>query len=345
MEKPILAITMGDAAGVGPEIIAKAMTHPEALARCCPLIVGSERALRRGMEFTKSTFSYEIIRPGGELPASFSGIAVMDDDLFFPDHLPLATVDASCGSAAFTWLTRAIDLALQKKVAAVVTAPLHKEALNKAGHHYAGHTEILADQTGTREFSLMLIAGRFRVVHVTCHVALSQVAPLLTQDRIISTINLFDRALSKLDEERPRIAVCAFNPHAGESGLFGKEEQTAIQPAIEYCASEGVEVEGPFPSDSIYPQLIGGRYDGVVAMYHDQGHIPFKLIHFGFDSLTKEWRKVSGVNVTLGLPIIRTSVDHGTAFDIAGTGKASEQSLLDAIDVALKLGAHSYISS
>ncbi len=340
MRKPVLAITMGDIAGVGPEIIAKAMCHTEILDKYSPLIIGSERALRRGMEFTQCSFSFRVIQSDREISNEFSGISLWNDETYFTNHLPFQGIDPACGAAAFSWLDRGIQLALQKKVAAIVTAPLHKEALNKAGHHYAGHTEILADKTRTHEFSLMLIAGKFRVVHVTCHVALSQVAPFLTPNRIISTISLFDEALSRLDEKRPRIAVCAFNPHAGEGGLFGNEELDSILPAIEHCVSEGMFVEGPFPSDSIYPQLVGGRYDGVVAMYHDQGHIPFKLINFGFDSSTKEWGKVSGVNVTLGLPIIRTSVDHGTAFDIAGTGKASEQSLLDAIDIALKLSSN-----
>ncbi len=220
---------------------------------------------------------------------------------------------------------------------AIVTAPLHKEALNLAGHHYAGHTEILAEETKTKEFSLMLIAGRFRVTHVTCHVALSQVSPLLTEERITSVIQLFDQALMRMDGKQPRIAVCAFNPHSGEAGLFGDEEIHAIRPAVQQCSSEGIDVQGPLPSDSIYPQLIGGRYDGVVAMYHDQGHIPFKLSNFHYDPEKQEWSTVTGVNVTLGLPIIRTSVDHGTAFDLAGTGKASDQSLLDAIGVALRL--------
>lgn len=340
MSKPVLAVTMGDIAGVGPEIIAKALRREEVLEKCRPLIIGSERALRRGMEFTQHFFPFQTIQPNEEIPIDFTGVLLLNDESFFDDHLPLADIDASAGAAAYSWLDRGIQLALQKKAAAVVTAPLNKEALNQAGRHYAGHTEILAEKTGTKDFCLMLIAGRFRVVHATCHVPISQVSSLLSRDRIVTVINLFDQALSRLDEERPRIAVCALNPHAGEGGLFGDEERRFILPAIEYCASEGVHVEGPFPSDSIFPQMVGGRYDGAVAMYHDQGHIAFKLIHFGFDSLSKEWGKVSGVNVTLGLPIIRTSVDHGTAFDIAGSGKASEQSLLDAIDVALKLIDH-----
>ncbi|MBN2328474.1 MAG: 4-hydroxythreonine-4-phosphate dehydrogenase PdxA [Candidatus Omnitrophica bacterium] len=337
MSKPVLAVTMGDIAGVGPEIIAKALRHQDVFEKCRPLIIGSERALRRGMEFSQSSFSFQTIQHGQEIPTDFNGVLLLNDESFFDDHLPLTAVDASAGASAFSWLDQGIQLALQKKAAAIVTAPLNKEALNEAGHHYAGHTEILAEKTGTKEYCLMLIAGRFRVVHVTCHTAIANVSSLLSRDRIVSAINLFDQALSRLDEERPRIAVCALNPHAGEGGLFGDEERRVILPAIEYCASEGVNVEGPFPSDSIFPQMVGGRYDGAVAMYHDQGHIAFKLINFGFDSLSKEWGKVSGVNVTLGLPIIRTSVDHGTAFDIAGSGKASEQSLLDAIDVALKL--------
>lgn len=337
MNKPILAITMGDAAGVGPEIIAKALSHDDVLQKCSPLIIGSERALQRGMKITGCSFAYNKYTSDIDLPANPDGISLLNEEGFFSEHLPLAAIEASCGAAAFAWLNQGIQLALNHKAAAIVTAPLHKEALNQAGHHYAGHTEILAEKTGTEKFSLMLISGLFRVVHVTCHEPLANVGPMLTQDRIINSISLFDHALTNLDQHRPRIAVCAFNPHAGEGGLFGKEEQESIQPAIEHCASAGITVEGPFPSDSIFPQLIGGRYDGVVAMYHDQGHIPFKLANFKFDPTKKEWETVTGVNVTLGLPIIRTSVDHGTAFDIAGTGKASERSLLDAIDVALRL--------
>ncbi|MBZ0255841.1 4-hydroxythreonine-4-phosphate dehydrogenase PdxA, partial [bacterium] len=265
------------------------------------------------------------------------GAYLFNDEAGLADPLPLAKVDAACGDAAYRWLSQAISWAKAKQVDAIVTAPLHKVAMNQAGHHFAGHTEILAEQTNTEEFSLMLIAGGFRVVHVTCHVAMKDVSSMLTQERIAMTIRLFNQALSRLDGKPPRIAVCAYNPHAGEEGLFGREEIDAIAPAVDQCKRGGVDACGPYPSDSIFPQLLGGKFDGVVAMYHDQGHIPFKTTNFGFDPDKGEWETVTGVNVTLGLPIIRTSVDHGTAFDLAGTGKASERSLLDAIDVAIRL--------
>lgn len=332
--KPKLAVTMGDLSGVGPEIIAKAFHNNGILQRCRPLIVGSERALQRAFEFTGVSFDYQtVFRPEDARDA----ISLFNDEAGLSETLPLAQVDASCGDAAFRWLSQAIDWAKSGDVDAIVTAPLHKVAMNQAGHHFAGHTEILADQTNTDEFSLMLIAGGFRVVHVTCHVAMKDVSPMLTQERIAMTVRLFNQALTRLDGKPPRIAVCAYNPHAGEQGLFGREEIDAIAPAVEQSKRDGVNAFGPFPCDSIFPQLIGGKFDGVVAMYHDQGHIPFKTTNFGFDPDKGEWETVTGVNVTLGLPIIRTSVDHGTAFDLAGTGKASERSLLDAIDVAIRL--------
>lgn len=339
--KPKLAITMGDPAGIGPEIIAKALNQSNVLQRCQPIILGSERALQRAFSFTNTAFPYKTINNESSLPASWDGILMFDDESSFGDEIPLASIDASCGAGAFAWLTRAIEWAKAKRIDAIVTAPLHKEALNAAGHHYAGHTEILAEKTGTQEFSLMLIAGQFRVTHVTCHMALKNVSAYLTKERISSVIRLFNQALFRLDQRHPRIAVCAFNPHGGEGGLFGREEIDAIRPAVEENTAQGIHVYGPYPCDSIYPQLIGGKYHGVIAMYHDQGHIAFKMANFQFDAESQEWKTVTGVNVTLGLPIIRTSVDHGTAFDLAGTGKASERSLLDAIDIAIKLAADS----
>ncbi|MEW6234659.1 MAG: 4-hydroxythreonine-4-phosphate dehydrogenase PdxA [Candidatus Omnitrophota bacterium] len=336
MIKPRLAVTMGDPAGVGPEIIAKALSHSETLLHCQPVIVGSKRVLERAFQFAQTSFPYQTWS-NGNLPDSWPGVALFNDEERLCDAIPLAQVDAVCGDCAYAWLVRAIQWAKEKQIDAIVTAPLHKEALNQAGHHYAGHTEILADETGVKDFSLMLISGRFRVTHVTCHVAIKDVSSFITQERVACVIRLFDAALTRIDGKRPIIAVCSLNPHAGEGGLFGREEIDAIRPAIAQCSAEGITAYGPYPPDSIYPQLAGGKFDGVVAMYHDQGHIPFKMSNFAFDPHTQEWKTVAGVNVTLGLPIIRTSVDHGTAFDLAGTGKASERSLLDAIDAAVKL--------
>lgn len=334
--KPILAITMGDPAGVGPEIIAKALSNSAVLDACRPVILGSMRAMLRAFASTGTSFPvHEIDEPALNHPPE--GILLLNDESMLGETIPLATIDATCGEAAYAWLAKAIRLANAGVVDAIVTAPLHKEALHQAGHVYAGHTEILADHTGTTEFSLMLLAERFRVVHVTCHVAMKDVPALLTRERVSMTIRLFHEALTRLDGKAPRIAVCAYNPHAGEGGLFGREELDVIAPAVQESVAAGIQAEGPFSSDSIYPQVIGGRFDGVVAMYHDQGHIPFKLMHFGFDESAQAWNTVTGVNITLGLPIIRTSVDHGTAFDLAGTGQASERSLLDAIHTAVRL--------
>ena len=335
---PALAITMGDPAGVGPEIIAKALGREEVTNRCRLLVIGSARALDRAKTWTGSRFDYSILAPGNALPAA-PGIGLINDESHLGDVIPVGEIDAGCGASAYAWLREAIRLAQARQVDAIVTAPLHKEALHRAGHHYPGHTEILAEACGVAEYCLMLIAGRFRVAHVTCHVALSEVPARITPKKVEETIRLMDAALLRLDGHRPRIAVCALNPHAGEGGLFGEEEIRAIRPAVEACRAEGLLAEGPFPSDSIYPRLRGGAFDGVVAMYHDQGHIAFKLAHFHFDPARQEWSTVTGVNVTLGLPLVRTSVDHGTAFDLAGTGKASEQSLLDALDVAVRLAA------
>jgi 4-phospho-D-threonate 3-dehydrogenase / 4-phospho-D-erythronate 3-dehydrogenase len=337
MSKPILAITMGDPSGVGPEIIAKALSNPAAYQNFSPVIIGSERALHRAFDFTGVSFSTSAIDKDAPFPVEINGIGLLNDESALGPEIALAKVDAACGKSAFIWLDRAIQLARDKKIAGIVTAPLHKEAMNMAGYHYAGHTEILADKTHTEEFTLMLIAGNFRVTHVTCHVALKDVSTLLTKERIVSTIRIFHEALTRIDGHAPRIAVCAFNPHCGEAGLFGKEEIQTIRPAVEECVAQGIDAEGPFPSDSIFPQLVGGKYQGAIAMYHDQGHIAFKMANFKFDSQSQEWDTVTGVNVTLGLPIIRTSVDHGTAFDLAGSGKASERSLLDAMEVAVKL--------
>lgn len=335
--KPRIAITMGDPAGIGPEIITKALAIHPVIEHCTPIIVGSAKAIERSNQFTGQTFPFHTISDEIDLMNFHSGIGLWNDESHLNDDIPLAKIDASCGASAFAWLDRAIDWCKRGIVDAIVTAPLHKEALHLAKHHYPGHTEILAEKTDTTDFSLMLIAGNFRVTHVTCHTAIANVPSLLSKQRILDVIRLLNDALTRLDGKSPTIAVCALNPHGGEGGLFGDEEIKYIQPAVKEAQAEGIKAEGPFPCDSIYPKHIGGVYDGVVAMYHDQGHIAFKLTNFHFDPQQKEWETVVGVNVTLGLPIIRTSVDHGTAFDLAGTGKASEQSLLDAIDVAVKL--------
>lgn len=340
MSLPTLAITMGDPAGVGPEIIVKALSRRFPTCAHIPVIIGSERALKRAMQHTgMEGFQYQLVDSIDEVSDQDGVVYLLNDESHLGDEIPLGQVHPACGASAYHWLTTAIELAQSQRVDAIVTAPLHKEALNQAGYHFPGHTEILAEQTSTAEYALMLISGGFRVAHVSCHCSIKEVPSLVTKDRVKMVIRLFHQALERIDQTEPVIAVNALNPHGGEGGLFGDEEIHHIRPAVEECQQEGIRCEGPIPADSVYPQLIGGKYNGVVAMYHDQGHIPFKLANFGFDPNTKTWRTITGVNVTLGLPILRTSVDHGTAFDLAGTGTASEQSLLDAIDIAVRLSA------
>jgi 4-hydroxythreonine-4-phosphate dehydrogenase len=246
-------------------------------------------------------------------------------------------VSAAAGDIAFRAIQIAVRLATAGRVDAICTAPLNKEALNLAGHHHAGHTELLAELTGVSGSVMMLAHGNMRVSHVTTHTALADVPRRVTAERIRRVVELTDAALRRLGTARPRIAIAALNPHAGEGGLFGREDIAVTAPLVSVLREEGFEVDGPVPGDTVFVKLRAGRYDAVIAMYHDQGHIPVKLLGFSVDPETGRWHELSGVNVTLGLPIIRTSVDHGTAFDIAGQGIASENSLLEAIDYAIKL--------
>jgi 4-hydroxythreonine-4-phosphate dehydrogenase len=243
-------------------------------------------------------------------------------------------VSAEAGHLAYEAVAAAVRLAMAGEVGAIATAPLNKEALNLGGHHYAGHTDMLADLTGARDSCMMLAHGNLRVTHVTTHVPLARVPSLLTPERLDRTLRLTADALAKLGIANPRIAVAALNPHAGEGGLFGKEDDTVTVPVLAKWRAQGVDVHGPVPGDTVFVKAAAGQYDAVVAMYHDQGHIPVKLLGFRIDPATGRWVGLSGVNVTLGLPIIRTSVDHGTAFDIAGKGVANAQSMVEAIELA-----------
>jgi 4-hydroxythreonine-4-phosphate dehydrogenase len=330
---PTLAITMGDPAGIGPEIIAKAGTalRPRLEAGALRLLViGHEPALRRA-EALLGTPPIPAVGDG-EWPAlGFLPAAAPNGDV------PLGAVSPEAGRFAYLAIERAVDLARTGRVAALVTAPLNKEALNLAGYHYAGHTEMLAELTGVRGSVMMLAHGPMRVSHVSTHVALEDVPKRLTPERLGHVVHLTHAALRSLGIAAPRIAIAALNPHAGEGGLFGRQDIDVTTPAVAAFRQEGLDVTGPVPGDTVFVKLRGGQFDAVVAMYHDQGHIPVKLLGFDIDPATGAWRALSGVNITLGLPVIRTSVDHGTAFDIAGTGKASETSLIEAIDYALQL--------
>jgi 4-phospho-D-threonate 3-dehydrogenase / 4-phospho-D-erythronate 3-dehydrogenase len=308
MTKPRVLVTMGDPAGVGPEVIAKALAEPFPAADV--VVVGDARRLRKGAEA--------------------AGVDVRVDCIDLdnvPDDLPWGELSAAAGEAAYRFVERATQLVLEGEADAICTAPLNKEALHLAGHDFPGHTELLAHLTGTPEVSMMLATDGLKVIHVTTHVGLLDAVERIEPGLVGRTIARGDAALRQAGVERPRIAVCAINPHAGEGGLFGRgEEAEKIAPAIEAARADGIDAHGPVPADTAFFRAVRGDFDLVVAMYHDQGHGPVKARGMG-----------SGVNITVGLPVIRTSVDHGTAFDIAGTGQADESSLLAALRAAAEL--------
>lgn len=252
----------------------------------------------------------------------------------------IGQVSAAAGDAAFRYVRKVIELAMDGKVDATVTNPLNKEAMNLAGHHFSGHTEIYAHYTGTEHYTMMLAHNDLRVVHVSTHVSLREACDRVKKDRVLEVISIADKACRDMGIAKPRIGVAGLNPHCGEGGLFGREEIDEIAPAIEAARIAGIDAQGPIPPDTIFSKAIGGWYDIVVAMYHDQGHIPLKVVGFVYDREKQSWSAVEGVNITLGLPIIRTSVDHGTAFDQAGTGKANELSLKNAIEYAVRFAAN-----
>jgi 4-hydroxythreonine-4-phosphate dehydrogenase len=256
------------------------------------------------------------------------------------EKLKIGKVDAMSGEAAFASVKKAIELALSGEIDGTITNPLNKEALNLAGRHYAGHTEIYADLTATKDYSMMLAEGTLRVVHVSTHVSLREACERVKKDRVLKVIELAHNTCKSLGINEPRIAVAGLNPHAGENGLFGTEEIQEIQPAIETAKTKGINAEGPIPPDTVFSKARGGMYDIVVAMYHDQGHIPLKVLGFQYDKAAGKWQAVNGVNITLGLPIIRSSVDHGTAFGHAWQGSANESSLVNAIEYGVTLAAN-----
>ncbi len=332
---PCLAVTMGDPAGVGPEIIVKAAARlvPRlAAGELRLLVIGHRTALERARGILGEALTFPDAVPGAAGPA-LAFLAAGAEQA----PVPLGEIAAEAGRFAYLAVERAVALAKEGAVAAIVTAPLNKAALNLAGYHYAGHTDMLAALTGAKSSVMLLAHGAMRVGHVTTHVALADVPRLVTPERLRRTIDLTLAAVRDLGVAAPRLAVAALNPHAGEGGLFGRQDDEVTAPVVAACRAEGLDVTGPVPGDTVFVKLRGGQFDAVVAMYHDQGHIPVKLLGFDIDPATGTWRALSGVNITLGLPVIRTSVDHGTAFDIAGKGIANEESLIEAIDVALAL--------
>jgi len=352
MTKPILGITMGDPFGNGPEISVKALSDPAVYDRCRPLVVGDASCMEYAAAAAERVSGIRVkihpVRSVAEAEFAFGAIDVLDMGLVRREDIPGDPADprpfglgatAIGGEAAYRYVEKVIALAMAGEVDATVTNALSKEAINMAGHHYSGHTEIYADQTNTRKYTMLLAHEELRVVHVSTHVSLREACDRVKKDRVLDVIRIADAGCKALGIERPKIGVAGLNPHCGENGMFGTEEIEEIQPAIDQAMAEGIYIpeKKPTPPDTVFSKALGGWYDIVVCMYHDQGHIPLKVKGFVYNKAEGHWDAVAGVNVTLGLPIIRASVDHGTGFGHAGDGRANALSLVNAMDYAIRL--------
>ena len=329
--KPVLGITMGDAAGIGPEVIVKALADKRIYELAHPIVIGDKKMMQRALDIVKSDLQLRTVQDIDNLHSEFGYIDLIDLNNL-PEDLPFAKVDARAGKAAYEYIESAVDLTLKNKIHAIVTAPLNKEALHAGGKNFPGHTEILAHLSKTDDFSMMLTSEKLNVIHVTTHVSIRQACDLIKKERVLTVIELAEEYSKMLGFAEPRIAVAGFNPHAGENGLFGDEDEKEIVPAVKEAQARGMNVVGPLPPDTVFHRAANlDEFDIVVVMYHDQGHIPIKLL--GFDT---------GVNVTVGLPFIRTSVDHGTAFPIAGQGIADSRSMTEALYLGAKMANVKY---
>jgi 4-hydroxythreonine-4-phosphate dehydrogenase len=337
MKRPVLGVTMGDPAGVGPEIIARAAAEPAVRAACRPVVIGAAATMREAVALVGGRQALHVVSRVADCRWAEGTMEVLDLGNVDMATLPRCEVSAAAGRAAYEYIERAVALAQAGDIDAIVTAPVNKEALAAAGVQHSGHTEILAQLSHTRDFAMLLMGKELKVIHVTTHVSLRRVPDLVTRERVLKTIRLAQRTLEGLGQPHGRIAVAGLNPHAGEDGLFGDEEQQQIMPAIEAARAEGLNVTGPLPADTLFSRARGGEFDIVVAMYHDQGHIPVKTLGFEYDETTKKWTGLSGVNVTVGLPFLRVSVDHGTAFDRSWKGVANHESMVEALDVATRM--------
>ncbi|PSP86134.1 4-hydroxythreonine-4-phosphate dehydrogenase PdxA [Halobacteriales archaeon QS_1_68_17] len=330
MDDPILGLTMGDPAGIGSEVIVKAFAAARDHADL--VVVGDADVIREAIALCDSSLA---VRPVSSVSAASFAPGTIDVlDLDNVDDLAFGELREEYGRASLEYVERAVDLAVEGSIDGIVTAPINKQATRLAGSTHAGHTGLLADRTGTDDYAMMLIEDDLRVTHVSTHVSLPAACEYVTADRVRSTVEVTADALAELGVDDPRIAVAGLNPHASDGGLLGETEAREIEPAVEAARADGLDVHGPASPDTVFAAAAGGDYDCVVAMYHDQGHIPIKMLGFARDAA------VSGVNVTVGLPIVRTSVDHGTAFDIAGDGVASERSMIDAVATAARIARH-----
>jgi 4-hydroxythreonine-4-phosphate dehydrogenase len=334
--KPTLGISIGDPSGIGPEICLKALSLPEIYERSLPVVYADRQVLEDALEVTGKNFALNPVKSPAEALGKPGTVDFVDAGVITgKGEYAYSTVGTRSGEASFQYVVKAIKDAMAGLTAGVVTGPINKEAINLAGHHYAGHTEIFADYTQTKNYGMLLSGGGLNVIHVTTHVSMREACDRITRERVLEVIHLADLALKLMGKEPRRIGVAGFNAHASENGLFGDQEAKGIVPAIEAARAEGLDVTGPVPPDTVFVKALGGQFDVVVAMYHDQGHIPLKLCGFRMDPTTGLYSQMSGINTTIGLPIIRTSVDHGTAFGKAGKNRANEESLVDAIRLAV----------
>lgn len=328
---------MGDPAGIGPEIVARALSHQSTYEQCRPLVTGDAAIMQKAVELLQLPLTVHAISSVSEAKFEYGTIDVFDLHCVDLSTFAYGQVAAQCGNAAFVSIKKAIDLAMADEVDATVTAPLNKEALNLSGHHFDGHTEIYATFTNTKKYAMLLADEFLRVIHVSTHVSLREACDRVKKARIIEVTELINDACIQFGIEHPRIGIAGLNPHSSDNGLFGWEEEKEIIPAVQELTARGFNVVGPVPPDTLFAKAKCGQFDGCVAMYHDQGHIPFKVVGFNWNKETGKMDSVKGVNITLGLPIIRVSVDHGTAFDVAGKGVASEDAMMLSIDYATRM--------
>ena len=338
--KPILAISMGDPAGVGSEVVVRALAHPHIYAVCTPIVIGDKVAIQSAITLCRLPLALHCIDDPQEAADSPGMVDLIDLAMLKPEELQYKKVSPLFGRAAFSYIKSAIDLALAGAVDGVVTGPINKEAIHLAGYRYSGHTEIFADLAGAKHCAMVLATESLRVIHVTTHCSMREACDRIKKERVLTVIKLADAAMRMIGIEYPHIAVAGLNAHSSENGLFGDEERAEITPAIHAAREMGIQAEGPVPADTVFVKAMGGQYDIVVAMYHDQGHIPIKLSGYQLNAATNQFTALSGVNYTVGLPIIRTSVDHGTAFDRAGEAIANEQSMVEAILLAAKMARY-----
>jgi 4-hydroxythreonine-4-phosphate dehydrogenase len=337
---PVIGITMGDPASIGPEIAVKALLDPNIYKICKPVIIGDAGVFKQIIDLLQLPVTINSVQQVAEAKFEYGIIDVFDLQNVQINKLQHGIIDPMCGEASFQAVEKVIALALQGVLDATVTGPINKKSINEAGHHFAGHTEIYAQLTNTKKYAMLLVEDHLRVIHVSTHVSLRQACDLVKKERILEVTDLLHQGLISLGAGNKKIGIAGLNPHAGDSGLFGTEDDMEILPAVLEARRLGFDVEGPVPPDTLFAKAATGYYGGVVAMYHDQGHIPFKLAGFKWNKEKNQMDSVKGVNITLGLPVIRTSVDHGTAFEIAGKGIASADAMVLAIETAVQLSKY-----